>query len=82
MWKEKLIKAFPEGFDYDTMLKAMINRAKKPQETMTEYYYEKTLMLSRLGISGKNAVCLKCEIEDTCFIFKVLKIIQCLFFNI
>ena len=23
---------------------------------MTEYYYEKTLMLSRLGISGKNAV--------------------------
>ena len=55
-WKEKLIKAFPEGFDYDTMLKAMINRAKKPQETMTEYYYKKTLMLSRLGISGKNAV--------------------------
>ena len=55
-WKEKLIKAFPEGFDYDIMLKAMINRVKKPQESMTEYYYEKTLFLSRLGISGKNAV--------------------------
>lgn len=55
-WKELLIKAFPDNLDFATSLKKVINRIKLPNESMTNYYYNKIELLQACEISGRNAV--------------------------
>ena len=55
-WKIRLIRAFPEGQDYDTVNRQMIERVKRSDETMTQYFYGKCQLLRKLEITGKNAV--------------------------
>ena len=55
-WKEKLVLAFPEAKDFHSILVKMVERKKIPSETMTNFYYEKSMLLRKLGIFGRDAV--------------------------
>ena len=55
-WKTTIINAFPDAIDYNHLLSQMMARKKLSNETMMKYFYEKSIMLRKLEIKGKNAV--------------------------
>lgn len=67
-WKEKILEAFPQSFDYAEALKEMLSRKKLFNETMTHYFYSKCTMLTKCEISGVKAVA--CVIEGLPFHLK------------
>ncbi|KAL1488532.1 hypothetical protein ABEB36_014996 [Hypothenemus hampei] len=44
-WKALIKKTFPENIDYASALKRMLRRHKRPDESMTTYYFEKMELL-------------------------------------
>lgn len=58
-WKRELLVAFPQHIDFVESLREMLARRKTPTESMTQYFYGKNAMLTKLGIhDGKAVACL------------------------
>lgn len=55
-WKTKLTQAFPSKRNYSRMLKDMLSRRKRPDETYVRYYYEKLGLVNICNISERYAV--------------------------
>lgn len=55
-WKQNLLVAFPQHIDYVESLREMLGRRKIPTESMTQYFYSKNAMLTKLGIHDEKAV--------------------------
>lgn len=55
-WKQKLEIEFPTNRDYCTELHEMLNRKKTPDESYTKFYYEKSALLNKCRIFGRDAV--------------------------
>lgn len=55
-WQRKLLKNFPDDRNYADRLTEMLNRRSKREETLEEYFYEKTKLVSRCNIKGRDAV--------------------------
>ncbi|KAG6452699.1 hypothetical protein O3G_MSEX007747 [Manduca sexta] len=55
-WKKQLLEAFPRNIDFVESLREMLAKRKTPIESMTQYFYNKNAMLTRLEISGEKAV--------------------------
>lgn len=64
-WQEKLMSAFPCKENYGQMLSDMLSKRARFGEPLDEYFYEKTILLNRCNIHGKNAVdCIIFGIDD------------------
>jgi hypothetical protein len=59
--KKLLIKTFPDYHDFASTLRQSVNRMKRPNETMTQYYFGKMKLLQGCNITNKEAV--SCLIE-------------------
>lgn len=55
-WKQLLIEAFPDHYDFPTAIRKLLRRTKTHDESWTEYYFAKMQLLRQCDISGKNAV--------------------------
>lgn len=55
-WQRKLLKCFPDDRNYADRLTEMLNRRSRREETLEEYFYEKSKLVSRCNIRGKDAV--------------------------
>lgn len=55
-WKSKIQDAFPFTREFDDLIKEMVKRSKKPDETYARYYYDKLALLNACGICGVRAV--------------------------
>lgn len=54
--KMLIINTFPDNVDFASTLRLLINRYKKPEETITQYYFSKMYLLEACRITGANAV--------------------------
>lgn len=64
-WKAKLVAAFPCKRDFFGELKRMTRRNKRPDESYSNYFYEKMVLLTNCKIAGSDAVsCLIGGIDD------------------
>lgn len=64
-WKAKITEAFPQNEDYAESLKEMLARKKQYHETMTQYFYSKSTLLTKCELVGEKAVA--CIIEGLPF---------------
>ncbi|XP_049886440.1 uncharacterized protein LOC126380906 isoform X1 [Pectinophora gossypiella] len=55
-WKSELLTAFPKNIDFVESLREMLSRRKLASESMTQYFYNKNAMLTKLEILGDKAV--------------------------
>lgn len=55
-WESKLKKAFPNEQNYGRLLEEMLTRTTRSNENLTEYFYDKLILLNRCEITGKKAV--------------------------
>lgn len=64
-WQEKLMSAFPCRENFGQMLTNMLSKRARFGEPLEEYFYEKTILLNRCNIHGKDAVdCIIFGIDD------------------
>lgn len=64
-WKAILAQAFPRSENYPKLLREMLRRVKKSDESYEQYYYAKCKLLTACEIEGKKAVaCLIDGLED------------------
>lgn len=64
-WQNKLRLAFPSDENFGQLLTDMLVCKAKYGESLEEYYYQKTVLLNRCNIFGKNAIdCILFGIED------------------
>lgn len=64
-WQVKLEDAFPCRENYGQMLYDMISKRARFGDSMEEYFYDKSILLNRCGIHGRNAVdCIIFGIDD------------------
>ncbi|XP_063903712.1 uncharacterized protein LOC135123136 [Zophobas morio] len=64
-WKALLLRSFPEHHDFAHLLRVMLNRKKRRDESWAKYYFDKVGLMRVCGISERNAVsCLINGIED------------------
>lgn len=54
--KMLIINTFPDNVDFAATLRLLVNRLKKPEETITQYYFSKMYLLEACKITGANAV--------------------------
>ncbi|XP_056648930.1 uncharacterized protein LOC130453296 [Diorhabda sublineata] len=54
--KMLITKTFPDTFDFASALRLLVDRIKRPDETITEYYFAKMYLIEYCKISGMNAV--------------------------
>lgn len=54
--KMLIINTFPDNIDFASTLRFLVNRLKKKEETITQYYFSKMYLIEACGISGTNAV--------------------------
>lgn len=54
--KMLIINTFPDNVDFAATLRLLVNRFKKPEETITQYYFSKMYLLEACKITGANAV--------------------------
>lgn len=57
-WKSLLAEAFPSERDYDTLLRKMLDRVRRPQEDLLKYYYEKLALINACDIKETKKVSL------------------------
>lgn len=55
-WQRKLQKMFPDNRNYADKLTEMLNRRTRQDETLEEYFFEKSTLVSRCNIKGRDAV--------------------------
>jgi hypothetical protein len=55
-WQRKLSQNFPDDRNYADRLSDMLARKTRPQESLEEYFYDKSRLVSRCNIKGKDAV--------------------------
>lgn len=64
-WKAKLCEAFPPKLNYFNLLTEMMRRTKRTNESYTEYFHEKMVLLNACDIRGTRAVdCILGGIQD------------------
>lgn len=64
-WQGKLRSAFPSTENYGQLLHEMLNCKAKFGDPLEDYFYDKTILLNRCKISGKEAVdCILFGIDD------------------
>lgn len=64
-WQDKLRQAFPSDENYGQLLTDMLACKARFGEPLEDYFYEKTVLLNRCKISGKQAIdCILFSIED------------------
>lgn len=64
-WQVKLKRAFPSEQNYGRLLEEMLARKTRSNESLTEYFYDKLILIHRCEINGKRAVdCLTYGIYD------------------
>ncbi|XP_074035128.1 uncharacterized protein [Leptinotarsa decemlineata] len=54
--KMLITKLFPDNTEFAATLRLLVNRVKKPEETITQYYFCKMYLIEACKISGVNAV--------------------------
>lgn len=54
--KMLIINTFPDNVDFAATLRLLVNRSKKADETITQYYFSKMYLLEACKITGANAV--------------------------
>ena len=55
-WKDMLRRTFPDHTDFAENLRKLVERRKRPSETITQYYLEKMELLRTAKIDGRDAV--------------------------
>lgn len=55
-WQRKLSQNFPDDRNYADRLSDMLARKTRPQESLEEYFYDKSRLVSCCNIKGKDAV--------------------------
>lgn len=63
-WNALIRRTFPDHRDFAATLKLLVGRVKRPEETMTKYYFAKMDLLQTCKINGKDAV--SCIIDCIC----------------
>lgn len=54
--KMLVIRTFPDNVEFSMTLRLLVDRYKKPEETITQYYFSKMYLLEACKITGANAV--------------------------
>ncbi|XP_045458256.1 uncharacterized protein LOC123668568 [Melitaea cinxia] len=56
MWQRKLLKNFPDDCNYADRLIEMLARKSRREESLEEYFYDKSKLVRSCNIRGKDAV--------------------------
>lgn len=57
-WKSLLRETFPEEVNYAGLLRKVVSRVKRPEETLLTYYFEKLALINAFDFDNKVAVSL------------------------
>lgn len=55
-WQRKLLRCFPDDRNYADRLIEMLSRKSRREESLEEYFYDKSKLVSSCNIVGKDAV--------------------------
>ncbi|KAL0829563.1 hypothetical protein ABMA28_003074 [Loxostege sticticalis] len=64
-WQTKLLTAFPSEENYGQMLSDMLAKRARFGDSLETYFYDKTALINRCGITGRRAVeCILHGVDD------------------